>query len=144
MSDGVCYYCGEMTNSLAGNPGEWPVMLCHKDEPGKVKHHHTKCVMYRLQGDSMIKEIVPGHEYECIDAGVKVVFQNGAVPDVGRNGWQNEELLEVMIARINFLNKMFSCRENAITVTKLEEALLWQQKRTNDRKLRGVEGKHEV
>ena len=96
------------------------------------------------EGGSMVKEIVPGHEYECIDAGAKVVFQNGAVPDVGRNGWQNEEMLEVMISRINFLNNMFPCRENAITITKLEEALLWQQKRTNDRKLRGVEGKHEV
>ena len=90
----------------------------------------------------MIKEIVAGHEYECIDAGVKVVFQNGVVPEVGRNGWQNEELLEVLISRLNFLNQMFPCRENSITITKLEEALLWQEKRRKDRQTRGVEGKH--
>lgn len=88
--------------------------------------------------------LIPGHEYVCVDADVGVSFQNGAVPDVGRNGWQNEEMLEVMIARITFLNKMFSCRENAITITKLQEALMWQQKRTADRIKRQVEGKHEV
>jgi hypothetical protein len=90
----------------------------------------------------MIKEVVAGHEYECVDAGVKVVFQNGAVPDVGRNGWQNEEMLEVMISRLNWLNAQFPCRENSITITKLEEALLWQQKRTANRIARKVEGKH--
>ncbi len=47
--DGICYYCGKMTNSLAGNPGQWAVMLCHSDEPGKVKYHHQLCVSKRLE-----------------------------------------------------------------------------------------------
>ena len=90
----------------------------------------------------MITEIIPGHEYKCVDADVDVKFQNGTVHDVGRNGWQNDELLEALIARINWLNKQFPCRENSITITKLEEALMWQNKRTADRIERKVEGKH--
>lgn len=43
-----CYYCGEQCNSLVGKPSRWPVALCHSDEPGVVKWHHTGCVMERL------------------------------------------------------------------------------------------------
>ena len=48
MSDGICYYCGKKTNNLSANPSEWSIPLCHKDEPGKVKHHHIGCVSERL------------------------------------------------------------------------------------------------
>ena len=34
----------------------------------------------------------------------------------------------------------FACRENSIAITKLEEALLWLNKRTQDRIARNVEG----
>lgn len=44
---------------------------------------------------------------------------------------------------MNFLQNSFPCRENAIVITHLETALLWLNKRTEDRKARGVEGKHE-
>ena len=47
--DKPCYYCGEPCNSVAANPGLWPVALCHPDNPGKVKQHHTHCVMERLE-----------------------------------------------------------------------------------------------
>ena len=57
------------------------------------------------------------------------------------DGTTNEELLEVLIDRISFLNTKFPCRENAIAITKLDEALLWLNKRTNDRIKRNVEGK---
>ena len=30
-------------------------------------------------------------------------FQNGTVPDVGRNGLQNEDVLEALIDRMNWL-----------------------------------------
>jgi hypothetical protein len=60
------------------------------------------------------------------------------------DGTTNEELLEVLIDRISFLNSKFPCRENAIAITKLDEALLWLNKRTNDRIKRNVEGKQLV
>lgn len=43
-----CHYCGEPCNSYAGNPGLWPIPLCHADAPGVVKWHHTSCVSERL------------------------------------------------------------------------------------------------
>lgn len=58
------------------------------------------------------------------------------------NGTTLEEMLNVSIARLKDLNNKFSCRENSIAITKMEEALMWLNKRTEDRKLRGVEGKH--
>jgi hypothetical protein len=56
-------------------------------------------------------------------------------------GTTNEEVLRVLIDRLQFLQKAFPCRENAIVITKLEESLMWLEKRTSDRKVRNVEGK---
>jgi hypothetical protein len=55
MKDGPCYYCGTQTESFAGNPGKWPVYLCHSDDPGKSKPHHVECVSIRL---SMVKKVM--------------------------------------------------------------------------------------
>jgi hypothetical protein len=57
------------------------------------------------------------------------------------DGTTNEELIEVLIDRLNFLQAKFPCRENAIVITKLEESLMWLNKRTADRLKRNVEGK---
>lgn len=46
--DEECYYCHDKCNSFAGNPSLWPVGLCHSDEPGRLKWHHTGCVSERL------------------------------------------------------------------------------------------------
>ncbi len=58
------------------------------------------------------------------------------------DGTTNEDVMRVLINRIQFLNGKFPCRENSIAITKLEESLMWLEKRTADRKARGVEGKH--
>jgi hypothetical protein len=60
------------------------------------------------------------------------------------DGTTNEELLEVLIDRIKFLNSKFACKENDEALTKLEEALMWLEKRTADRKKRGVEGSNKA
>ena len=57
------------------------------------------------------------------------------------DGTTNEEVLEVLIDRMNFLQSKFPCRENALAITKLEESLMWLNKRTQDRLKRNVEGK---
>jgi hypothetical protein len=59
-----------------------------------------------------------------------------------KDGTTNEEILEVLIDRMNYLQGKFPCRENAIVITKLQESLMWLEKRTADRKKRNVEGKH--
>lgn len=56
------------------------------------------------------------------------------------NGTTNEEVLSMLIDRMNYLQGKFPCRENAIVITKLEESLMWLNKRTSDRQKRNVEG----
>jgi len=57
------------------------------------------------------------------------------------DGTTNEEVLAMLINRLNYLQDKFPCRENAIAITHIETALLWLNKRTADRIARGVEGK---
>lgn len=45
--DGLCPYCGEMTDSTAGNPGQWPLHFS-QSSTGIVRAHHTDCVTTRL------------------------------------------------------------------------------------------------
>ncbi len=58
------------------------------------------------------------------------------------DGTTNEEVLEMLIDRMKYLQDKFPCRENAIVITKLEESLMWLNKRTSERVKRNVEGKH--
>lgn len=58
------------------------------------------------------------------------------------DGTTTEDVLEVLINRLNSLNSKFPCRENAIALTHLDTALLWLEKRTSDRVKRNVEGKN--
>lgn len=44
-----CYYCGDPCNSLAANPGLWPIYGTHPEEPGVVKWHHVSCVFSRCR-----------------------------------------------------------------------------------------------
>lgn len=46
--DEACYYCGAKCSALDGDPARWPVALCHPEEPGVVKWHHSGCVSDKL------------------------------------------------------------------------------------------------
>lgn len=103
-----------------------------------------------------MKVITDGHKYELANfenpesAGQVLQFiEKKPTPECApgslvtiNDGTTNEEVLRVLIDRMNSLQAKFPCRENAIVTTHLETALLWLEKRTADRKARGVEGKH--
>lgn len=88
------------------------------------------------------------HEYSLsIPSGEKteISFQNGPIGEVGVNGVTHEALLEVLLDRMrHFQSGPFACRENALALTKLEEAQMWLLARTKARMVRGVEGTHKV
>jgi len=44
----------------------------------------------------------------------------------------------------SFQSSEYHCRENALAITKLEEALFWLRARTDGREARGVEGTHAI
>ena len=85
------------------------------------------------------------HEYVILtgisDNVASVKFQKGPVQENGVNGCFMEDLIAIAIDRLEgFQSGDFPCRENALALTKLEEALHWLNHRTNDRQNRGVEG----
>lgn len=72
----------------------------------------------------------------------EINFQNGARNEQGSvNGVLDSDLIEIVKHRLEqFQEGDFACRENAIAITKLTEALMWMAKRANDRTERGVLG----
>jgi hypothetical protein len=67
-------------------------------------------------------------------------IQNGPIGERGINGCQVDTMIAAATEIIRGLNSKFPCRENSLTITKLEEALLWSRARKDDRVSRGVEG----
>lgn len=80
--------------------------------------------------------------------GFSIEWQNGPL---GRgterqepNGAFVEGIIKAALGRIQFYQAgKFACRENALAITKLEEALHWLSHRTAAREARGVEGTHQ-
>ena len=69
-------------------------------------------------------------------------FQNGArkLPD-SVSGVLDTDLLEIVRDRLKgFQSGEFSCRENACALTHIEEALMWMNRRVEDRIERNVLG----
>lgn len=110
------------------NPANDLLDLIVVDEPG----HGGACHEYRVEHSSSAN----------VPTMLNISFQNGPIAEHGVNGVTHEVLLAVLIDRLrSFQAGPFSCRENALALTKLEEAQLWLQHRTRDRMARNVEGK---
>lgn len=101
-----------------------------------------------------MKVLTLGHKYELANfenkefAGQTIQFiqKEPAAEDSTtlltiHDGTTNEEVLEMLIDRLKYLQAKFPCKENACCITHLEEGLMWLEKRTRDRVKRGVEGK---
>jgi hypothetical protein len=101
----------------------------HEDEPKFNAPHHFEVWVDKGQAVPYLLE--------------RVDFQEGPIKEAGVNGVMNEDLIAMVITRLEaFNNSDFRCRENSMAITKLEEALLWLRKRTMGREQRGVEGTH--
>lgn len=60
-------------------------------------------------------------------------FQEGPIKEHGVNGITIEDLLVIAATRLEYFQASdFKCRENEIALTKIEEALMWLNKRTDD------------
>lgn len=81
--------------------------------------------------------------------GMRIQWQNGPLAVDGDrlspNGCFVETVIAAALGRLQYYQSTkFSCRENALAITKLEEALHWLGHRTANREARGVEGTHSV
>jgi len=84
-----------------------------------------------------------------VGTGLNIEWQDGPLGNGADRKEPNGAFVETVIdaarQRIVFYQESkFKCRENAIAITKLEEALMWLNKRTVDRERRQVEGTHTV
>lgn len=71
----------------------------------------------------------------------KIMFQKGAVKDVGLNGISDEALLAVVADRLDgFQSGEFACKDNITAANHVKMAMRSLRHRTFDRKRRGVEG----
>ncbi len=72
----------------------------------------------------------------------EIQFQNGPRNDPSSiGGVLDADLLEIVRDRLRaFQSGPFACRENACALTHIEEALMWMNKRIEDRTERGVLG----
>lgn len=115
----------------------------------------TKYTRVLHEDDSQMKYNAPHHFIVVVSENLKpgeletmigkIDFQEGPIKECGVNGVCNEDLIAMVITRLEHFQKSeFACRENAMAITKLEEAMLWLRKRTMGREQRGVEGTHTV
>jgi len=83
--------------------------------------------------------------------GLSIAWQKGPL---GRgadrkkpNGAFVEDVIAAALGRIQFYQQTsagkFACRQNALAITKLKEALFWLNDQTEEREARRVEGTHE-
>ena len=101
------------------------------DEPGQGNAYHEYEIRYCRNAHH---DIV--YEETCC-----ISFQNGPIQESSVNGISNEALLAIVEDRLQgFQSGDYACRENALALTKLQEAMMWLHKRTRDRMARGVEG----
>lgn len=119
------------------NPANDKITISVLDEPGAgaANHHYMITLPDWRRGPD-------GSD----SAGVwDINFQNGPIAELGLNGLTHEALLAIIADRLRaFQAGPFACRENAIALTKIEEAMHWLHHRTRARMARGVEGTHQV
>lgn len=59
-----------------------------------------------------------------------------------KDGTTNEEVLRMLIHRLEGLDQKLHSHYSANAIVSCKDALMWLEKRTADRKKRGVEGTH--
>lgn len=127
------------------NPANDKISITVVDEPGAGGANHA----YLIDGINLsTNESAPTELREESDefgpTNLLFLFQNGPINEVGVNGITHEVLLAIVIDRLrSFQGGAFACRENALALTKIEEAMHWLQQRTLRRIRQGVEGTHQ-
>jgi hypothetical protein len=81
--------------------------------------------------------------------GIAIAWQDGALGRNAERKIQNgafvEDVLQACLNRLkHYQETKFSCPENVLAASGIEEALKWLQKRTEDREKRLVEGTYET
>ena len=71
---------------------------------------------------------------------IGIKLQSAPISEVGIDGLQIDDVIELIKNIIQSFNTAFPCRENTMCINHLDEAQLWLIKRKLDREKRNVEG----
>ena len=101
--------------------------------PAVVEIHYSR--KFAVTNPNAPQLVPPSEPY------ARIKFQCGPIAEVGINGCSIEDVIDVLAPRLEgFQRGSFRCRENALAITKLEEAKHWLLERTRKRQEQGVEG----
>jgi hypothetical protein len=109
--------------------------------------HVEKARLKMLEGGNSNTAFIAIENLEDVKGVAPIVsftIQSDPIKEVGVNGCQALDMLEYVKCLFQSLNDAFPCRENALTITKIEEAIHWQDARTKDRMKRNVEGENKA
>lgn len=114
------------------------------DEPGEGGASHAYVIAgFDTSSNPSQSDMVCRYDDDERRNMLELLFQNGPIAEVGTNGITQEALIAICIDRLRgFQAGPYACRENALALTKLEEAQHWLHARTRAREARGVEGTH--
>lgn len=108
---------------------------------------HTKVVTVDERGPGNANHVYEIGPAKQVDPGTdadfrqRIEFQNGPVKESGVNGIHNEDLIAIVIDRLDgFQSGEYACEANQGAKLSLEMAMTFLCGRTNARKARGVEG----
>jgi hypothetical protein len=123
------------------NPCNDQLKITVTDEPGAGGANHAYVIEgFNAGNNASNNPLFPQLVTQC-----EILFQNGPINEKGVNGITQEALLAIVADRLrSFQAGPFACRENALALTKIEEAQHWLQQRTLARMRRGVEGTNKV
>lgn len=111
---------------------DYLVILADAPGPGGASHNY-------------VVQAKPGSSRTDPGVVASVHFQTGPLQEAGLNGCSTMTLMQVLIHHLQqFQSGPFPSRENALSITNLEEALHWQKQRELARAARGVLGKSEA
>lgn len=113
-----------VTHKVLGDTGGVPLRIVVVDDPAPqgASHHYQ----------------ILGKDGEVLG---DVKFQNGPIGEVGVNGVTHEALLAIVADRLEgYQSGPYACRENALSLTSVQQAMHWLFSRTIARLRRGVEG----
>jgi hypothetical protein len=99
-------------------PEDAPISTWKKDDNGNPTGGHTEGIGFTIEWQDGVKNY---------------------------SGATIEDLTLAIIARLeHFQDSRFSCRENALAITKFQEGVHWLDHRKTDRMRRGVEGTYQT
>lgn len=159
LTGDYCPLCVQMLRDVKLRPGEI-LPMCHADLNQLIQTKDLD-ILRRLVAqkvgptEALMQQVIEEkHDVdengnpaggETRSLGISITWQNGPL---GRgadrkppNGAFVEGVISAALGRLEFYQAgKFKCRENALAITKLQEALMWLDYRTRDREKREVEG----